>query len=227
MRAKDFRAKAWSSLKGNWGLPILALLISTGIASVVTFAGSSIGGIFSVGLPKDLAPSVKDLFGSLTMLFVAGQITFGEAVFFTNFMRGNNVSILDIFAGFKKYGKTLALYLLIELFTTLWSLLFIVPGIIMKIAYSMSFYIMRDNPDLSPNEARKKSIEMMDGHKWRFFCLQLSFTGWLLLCILTLGVLVIWVAPVMSAANAAFYDDLKKGSGLVEEELEAPVEVEA
>ena len=91
----------------------------------------------------------------------------------------------------------------------LWSLLFVIPGIIATYSYSMSFYILRDNPDMDANAARKASIEMMKGNKWKLFCLELSFIGWMLLSMLTFGILLLWVGPYMETAKAAFYEELK------------------
>lgn len=79
----------------------------------------------------------------------------------------------------------------------------------------MSTFILADNPQLSQSEARKASVEMMNGHKWRLFCLELSFIGWVLLSALTLGILLFWVTPYMHAAFAAFYEDLKSKSNVV------------
>ena len=88
-------------------------------------------------------------------------------------------------------------------------MLYCIPGIIRGIAYSMSYYIMNDNPDMTPKEVIKHSIKITDGYKGKYFCLQISFIGWLLLCILSLGILTIWIAPVISASNAAFYEYVK------------------
>ena len=76
----------------------------------------------------------------------------------------------------------------------------------------MSYYILIDNPGLSANEARKRSMAMMRGNKWRLFCLDFSFIGWIVLCVLTFGILVFWVAPYQEAARAEFYQDLIKGT---------------
>ena len=75
----------------------------------------------------------------------------------------------------------------------------------------MSFYILADNPEIDFNVARVRSIEMMRGNKWRLFCLDLSFIGWYLLCILTLGILSLWVTPYHNAARAEFYQSLISG----------------
>ena len=116
--------------------------------------------------------------------------------------------IEQLFDGFRNYASALALSLLIWIFTFLWTLLFFIPGIIMSYAYSMSWFILADDPNIPANEARKRSIEMMRGNKWRLFCLDFSFIGWILLSILTFGILLFWIMPYMQTARAEFYQDL-------------------
>lgn len=200
MRAKDFRAKAWSSLKGKWGVAVLVFLVN----SIVLGACGVI-------------PAV----GALISLVISGPMTLGVVTVYTNLIRGEKAEVGQLFDGFKNFVNAFVLYLVNNIFIALWSLLLIVPGIIKTYAYSMSFYILRDNPEMTQAEARKASIEMMQGNKWRLFCLELSFIGWILLSMLTLGILMFWVAPYMQTAIAAFYEDLKaKNAPAVEEVAE-------
>lgn len=188
MRAKDLRAKAWSSLKGKWGVAVLVFLVN----SIVLGACGVI-------------PAV----GALISLVISGPMTLGVVTVYTNLIRGEKAEVGQLFDGFKNFVNAFVLYLVNNIFVFLWSLLLIVPGIIKGYAYSMSFYILRDNPEMTQAEARKASIEMMQGNKWRLFCLELSFIGWILLSMLTFGILMFWVAPYMETAVAAFYEDLK------------------
>lgn len=199
MKARDFRAKAWAACKGNWGVAILSIII-VGIIS----------GICGV------IPAV----GSLITLVITGPLMLGLVVVFSKLIKGEKAEIANLFDGFKNFVNSFLLYILNSLFTLLWSLLFVIPGIVMSYAYSMSFYILKDNPELSANEARKQSIEMMRGNKWRLFCLDLSFIGWALLSILTFGILMLWVSPVQQASHAAFYESLKPAPAVVEEVAE-------
>ena len=98
---------------------------------------------------------------------------------------------------------------LYNVFLALWSMLFIIPGIVKYYSYSMTFYILRDNPDMLANDAITASRQMMNGHKLRLFCLHLSFIGWILLSVLTLGIGLLFVFPYMQTAQAAFYEDLR------------------
>jgi len=95
----------------------------------------------------------------------------------------------------------------------LWTLLFVIPGLVMSFAYAMTPYILEEHPELDAWEASNRSREMMRGHKWQLFCLYLSFLGWFLLCILSLGIGFFWLSPFMQASEAAFYNDLKAERG--------------
>ena len=98
---------------------------------------------------------------------------------------------------------------LMDLFIFLWSLLFLIPGIIKSLSYAMTPFILEENPELSANEAIDRSRAMMKGHKFDYFWLLLSFIGWGFLCIFTLGIGLLWLTPYMQTAVAAFYEDVK------------------
>jgi uncharacterized membrane protein len=98
---------------------------------------------------------------------------------------------------------------LMSLFIALWSLLLIIPGIVKAFSYAMTPFILEENPELSANEAIDRSRAMMKGHKFDLFWLILSFIGWYILCILTLGIGFLWLAPYQETAIAAFYEDVK------------------
>ena len=110
---------------------------------------------------------------------------------------------------FKGYPKALGLSILYMLFVFLWALLLYIPGIIKGLAYSMSPFILKDNPELSANQAINLSMKMMKGHKFDLFFLMLSFIGWGILAIFTFGIGYLWLAPYMSTTMVAFYEDVK------------------
>ena len=113
----------------------------------------------------------------------------------------------DMFRGFQDdFGGTFLIGLMTSLFTFLWSLLFVIPGIVKAYAYSMAYYIKLDHPDYGWNACITASRQMMDGHKWEKFVLDLSFLGWIIVGSLCLGVGTLWVTPYMEAANAQFYE---------------------
>ena len=119
--------------------------------------------------------------------------------------RQGEVSV--IFSRFDIFLKAMGLNLFMALFIWLWSLLFIVPGIIAAYRYRLAPYLMAENPNLGIREAVNMSKELMAGHKWRLFCLNLSFIGWGILSALTCGIGNLWLNPYIYAANAAFYVD--------------------
>ena len=99
-------------------------------------------------------------------------------------------------------------------YVMLWTLLLYVPGIVKALAYSMTEYIAVDHPDWSANQCITESRRLMDGHKWRYFCLNLSFFGWFILLIIASflpmvgGVAQYFFMPYFESAKAAFYEDL-------------------
>jgi uncharacterized membrane protein len=144
-------------------------------------------------------------FAALFDFFVAVAFTFSFAEISRKVHYEEELKNSDLFSGFKKYGRAFLLDLLQSIFVFLWSLLLIIPGIIKAFAYSMSVFVANENPELTLRECLKKSEKMMVGHKWEYFCLMLSYIGWILLSGLTLGILFIWVLPKMNQASYLFY----------------------
>ena len=137
-------------------------------------------------------------------------LTVGFSAFCLNISRGLEAGPGTLFDGFGNFLRLLWLNVLIGIFVFLWSLLFVIPGIIMSYAYAMTPYIMNDRPDLDASDCIHESRVMMKGYKWKLFCLDLSFIGWALLCILTLGIGFLLLAPYVDASKAAFYESLLK-----------------
>ena len=131
---------------------------------------------------------------------------------YLNMYKDNEWSVGDIFSSFRNgmdyYLNSFLLLFVNSIFIFLWSLLFVIPGIIKTFSYSMSPYILIDNPVMTAGEARRKSMEIMKGNKWKLFCLQFSFIGWILLSILTFGILFLWVIPAMEMSKIAFYKEI-------------------
>ena len=153
--------------------------------------------------------------GALTIIPVLGALLIyifmlSDVIIFLKLYKGEDFSIGDAFSGFKigATGKTMLAGFLMGIFEILWSMLFVIPGIIKSIAYSMTFYIIAENPEISATDAIKKSQEMMQGHKMEYFILQLSFIPWLILVSFTFGLAGIYVMPYMSATRANFYKSI-------------------
>ncbi|MCY6372092.1 DUF975 family protein [Clostridium ganghwense] len=190
----EIRANARMHLKGNWVHAILAYLIFAIITSL---------------------PSTIPEVGWIISILIAGPMYLGIVKFSINLRRHNNTDIEVIFDGFKNFTTAMILQILITLFVVLWSLLLIVPGIIASLNYSLAFYILNDNPELTAMEALSQSKAMMYGYRWKLFCLYLSFIGWAILCVLTFGIGSLWLNPYIGLSVANFYDNLKNSDGTI------------
>lgn len=188
MNRKELKQKALVSFKKNYWLCI-----------GVFFAYTAIIGILSA-----------TVIGSIGVLILSGPFFGGLIVFMLNLTRKNEASLNDLFSGFNRFGQYLGTFLLQALFTFLWSFLFIIPGIIKGLAYSQAMYIAHDNPEMSASEALQKSQEMMKGHKWDLFILELSFIGWQILSIFTFGILnIFYITPYQNLTFTEYYEYLK------------------
>lgn len=218
--ASDFRRKAREALQGNWGLAIgTGLVASLFGASDITQGNSSRINLNDVGQNTHIKFDhfyLSFLFGVTTViiilvllaLIIGGTIEIGYSRFNLNLIQENNPNFADLFSAFSIFWKGFAMRVLTGIFTFLWSLLFIIPGIIAAISYSMTPYILCENKELSASEAISLSKEMMQGNKWRYFCLDLSFIGWGILCGFTFGIGLLWLIPYKNAAKAAFYKEI-------------------
>ncbi len=191
----ELKANAKSSLKGNWGTAVLVTLIFTVIMGL---AGFILGIIPVLGLILPI----------LFSLFVSPALSLGLYSYFMKVARNEVGSVNDLFSKFGLWLKGFVLVFLIGLFTWLWSLLLIIPGIIASYRYSQAFYILLDNPELSPLEAINKSKEMMNGHKMEFFVLQLSFIGWAILAAIPFAIGYLWLMPYVAVTYVNFYKEL-------------------
>ncbi len=142
---------------------------------------------------------------------------------------GIEPQLTDVFSGFEDFWSAFKVSFLTGLFTFLWMLLLIIPGIIKAYSYSMAYFILAENPGMSARECISRSKKMMDGHKMEFFILSLSFIGWMLLGAVTLGIAYLWIMPYMQMTMVNFYNRIKPAPAVVDAEdaafvEEAPVE---
>lgn len=202
MTRAELKQKAKDSLKGKYGQAILVLIIFGALTGVVSSISNALGNSQD---PNIVIPLVA----SVASVVVNALLMPGFTTFFMKIARNEQVEYKELFAHTKLFVPFLLVELLVGIFTALWSLLFIIPGIIAAIAYSMVYYIIIDNPDMDAMAVIKKSKEMMKGHKMDFFVLQLSFIGWGLLTALTCGILGLWLVPYMTVTEINFYDSIK------------------
>lgn len=156
------------------------------------------------------AGSVIPVIGSFLLL---GPISYGMSKITLKLVRRQNdgkVEFGDLFVGFTEdFLNTFLLGLMQSLFIFLWTLLFIIPGIVKSYSYSMAFYIQCDAPDKDWNTCITESRKMMKGHKWQLFVLDLSFIGWYFVGALCCYIGILWVEPYHEAARANFYEQLR------------------
>jgi uncharacterized membrane protein len=186
---RDLMRLARESLSGRWGLAI-------GVIVLLALAPQAVAYI--------------PCLGPLVVLAASGALQYGQQRFFLAYARREPADLGLAFSGFKMFGKCFLTFLLVNVFVFLWMLLLIIPGVIKSLSYSMTWFILADNPGIDPMQAIDRSIAMMDGRKWKLFCLSFRFIGWAVLAILTLGIGFLWLAPYMQTAVAHFYDDVKR-----------------
>ena len=162
--------------------------------------------IFAIAFACGFIPFI----GSIASFVITPALSLGLCIVYLKLTKKEEIAVGDLFSGFNNTGRALWLNILVAVFTWLWSLLFVIPGIIKSYSYSMAFYILADHPELTAREALAKSKEMMNGHKWDLFVLQLSFFWWYLLVGVTFGIASIYVVPYMSATTANFYNSIKE-----------------
>ncbi len=205
----EIRAQSRSILTGNWGMAVLVILvygIITGIGGSSGSSASGEGGWFS-GIIIGLIALGSMLAIAYTIL-VANVIEYGATITFLKLGREGNVVFENLFKGFKDYGRVVATIFLRNLFIFLWTLLLIIPGIIKAYSYSMTEYLLADNPNMDALSAITKSKEMMNGWKGKLFLLDFSLIGWWFLCLFTCGIGFLWLGAYFKTNRAIFYMEL-------------------
>ena len=180
---------ARESLTGKWPLAIgtflIFLLISIG-ATLIPFAGQVIG------------------------FLIAGPLAVGGAFFALNIVREQAAKTDDLFFGFNNnLGNSILAYLLVFVFVFIGFVLLIIPGIIVALAFSQTWFILAENPSMDSYDAIIKSKNMMNGYKWQYFKIGLRLFGLGLLCLLTIGIGFLWLLPYQYVVYAKFYEEVK------------------
>lgn len=218
MKFRDIKKNALESLKGHWGTAILASLIaniSGATGSSITYSKSE-----EVNVSKLSEFSSQELitafavFGSVILMgliisiFITSLVSIGYAQFNINLVSGDKPRIITLFSKWKQVWTTIVANVLIFVRVLFGFIFFIIPGIVAAYRYSMVNYVIAENPGISAREALEASKEIMKGNKLRFFFFALSFFGWIILTVLTLGIASIWTVPYMNASCAAFYKEI-------------------
>lgn len=235
MNLSDIRYSARRALSGMWGISILvgflASLLGAGMyggTSSLGFRSSDLKDLFQFisirsselqNLNNRTYLSVLLALGSaanflgIVQFIIGGTVKLGYCRFLLKQHDGDHPELSDLFSQFDRFGDGFCLAFLQTILIALWSLLFVIPGIVASYKYAMAQFIMVENPNMRASEALQASKTMMYGHKMELFILHLSFFGWMILCSLTFGIGNLWLNPYMNAANAAFYREISSGSG--------------
>lgn len=201
----QLRAEARQALQGKWPMAAVAALIYSVIA----------GGLSAI-----------PFIGGLCSLFIGLPVAYGIAIVMLGVYRGKDIDFGVLFEGFQDYSRIFVTKLLQAIYTLLWSLLLVIPGIIKSYSYAMTDFILKDEPEMKNNAAIEKSMAMMENNKMKLFLLDLSFIGWALLAIVTFGIGFLFLQPYMQVSRAAFYEDLKaQQGGNIEVDVEVNVTI--
>lgn len=230
MEAYEHRTRARAALRGNWVTAVLVYLVAGLLsgdsdspsfnfnlnieAGHVDFSLSQelehfLEGTLGLAMPLVLTVSLLLLVARLAL---SGAMSMGRATYSLNLIDGVEAEFADLFVGFRRFYDALIMNVVSILMVFLGVLLFVVPGIILGYAYAMAPYILAETPDISGTEALRLSRQMMKGHKWELFWLELTFIGWSILAAFTLGLGNLALAPYQGVSKASFYRDVKEQS---------------
>lgn len=210
MNRAELKTAAKQQIKGNIGILFVITLIIGAISGVA-------------GLVLNMIP----MGGLVSTIIITPAFTLSVIRVYLNLTAGTKPEVKDAFSGFDDFWAAFKVTLLVGVYTFLWSLLFVIPGIVKSYSYSMATYILAENKGKSARECIDESKAMTNGHKMDLFVLSLSFIGWMLLCVITFGIAYIWVGPYMQATLTNAYKSLKPVQTVeetVEEVVETPVE---
>lgn len=201
-----YKNEALSALRGNWANALVATIIFVALALFFS-SNDAINSYYQ--------RIVINPFIGYSLSFVSLFVLLPLAVGYSNSMRvlletGDNRLTNNSFSlGFGNWLHVVWGMILSTIYIFLWTLLLIIPGLIKSYSYALTPYILVEHPEMSANEAIEESMRLMDGHKFDLFYLQLSFIGWAILSILSLGLGIFWLIPYQMTAQAAFYRDIK------------------
>ncbi len=207
MAFSTYKQIALAAIRGNWGNVVVTCIIASLLGGgIISSSSSSSSAVSQAVLYENNTVSISVSLFALLAFVLGGAVAMGLARYMFALIYRQPVRLSILFDELSNdIGRGVMLTLLRTIFTFLWTLLFIVPGIIAGLSYSMAPYIMAENPQMSASEAIRLSKQVMNGHKMELFVLGLSFIGWSLLSALTCGIGFLFLAPYMEATYCAFY----------------------
>ena len=170
-----------------------------------------IGSLLEILSPENVLASLSFSNISNILSLLALPLSWGLTVSLLRNHREESVDLENLFDGFRggRYTRVFCALFLLYRVTVLCALLLFYPGIMKALSYALTPYIIMDEPELTARQAITRSCEIMEGRRWKLFCLYLSFIGWGILSLLTFGIGFLWLAPYMNASIAAFYEDAR------------------
>ena len=185
----ELRAQARERLEGKWGTFVLMTFLMLVIQTILQIPGY-IGSLLEILSPENVLASLSFSNISNILSLLALPLSWGLTVSLLRNHREESVDLENLFDGFRggRYTRVFCAIFLVNLFTFLWALLLIIPGIMKAFSYALTPYIIMDEPELTARQAITRSCEIMEGRRWKLFCLYLSFIGWGILSLLTFGI---------------------------------------
>lgn len=208
--ARDYRYEAQTKTQPQIGNLVVIFLIYTVISVLInlTIKTGEVQNIMGLEVEMSSQPL------SFLAIFVTGPFAYSLNMIAKKVDQEEKVEVKDLFYGFKNFGRSFIANIVMDIYITLWSLIsFGIIGIIKSFSFSMTYFLLEENKDLTINEAITLSRKLMDGNKWRLFCLLISYIGWYFLAIFTLGILNLWIEPRVNQAKYIFFKEIYENSG--------------
>jgi uncharacterized membrane protein len=210
MKRKEIKEKAQKMIDGKlweiWKPLLLIMLISMTISFILD---KTLIFTYSYNLLSIDDTSMAIDFSNTVTTFIMAPISIGYTFYILNFIRGKKLSINDIFSKMKYILPIWVVTFIVSALTGLGFMLLVIPGIVIAMMFAMVEYVMADG-EYNISETLKQSRKLMDGYKWDLFVFNLSFFGWIILSIITIGILSIYTIPYITVSNALYYEELKK-----------------
>lgn len=209
---KELKARAKESLKGNYGKLILALIVTLLIGMAIIFIGENL-----IGIGTATGSFLTGFCGAI--IFIVGMIatfylTIGYSKMLLKVARNQETSLNELFSkdNFSSTFRIVGISI-VESIIVFFASYLIIPAFILPLSYAFVVYMAIDEG--TGLNTIKNCRMMMKGHKWDLFVLELSFIGWIILSILTFGILTLWVGPYIAITEINFYDEVKANRNTV------------
>lgn len=216
---QEVKAKAKAAMSASYWKMFVASILLTAVAGGTPYIIEAVFSPTPMPIDVDYDTVTNVILGAsvfagvlelLWLFLVAAPLEIGVTKYYIQASEDSNAAMDRCFDGFRYNWKNVVwIYLLMVMKLFLWSLLFVVPGIIKAFEYSMIPYLLAENPNMTAKEAFETSKKMTDNEKWNLFVLDLSFVGWYLLGLLCCGIGTIFVAPYVRATEVQAYFVLK------------------